>query len=235
MKIKDLKDLDDLLPEKVKLLIGDEAKYQEIALLVDRPDFLKTVRELRDKLEIEAPLVDIYENIGELFADGWKKTYKDWSSKNPQKNKALNFTVKRIIRNLKLSLYLRNTIIQAILFKTVIDYSGIVKVLGKSTRFKNTTIGILPTPHTTYPEIKRALKRTKELFKLVSHSYSQKKPAKFSSNTERNRYFYWERISGKKYTVIATNWGKLHPNEDYTTETHVIKGVKTYTKLLNLS
>jgi len=67
-----------LVNEHVTLLVGDDSKYQEIALLVDRADFLEAVKMLRETLGIKAPLVNVYDNFSILFADGWKKEYQKW-------------------------------------------------------------------------------------------------------------------------------------------------------------
>lgn len=49
MKMKNV----DLVNEYVTLLIGDDSKFQEVALLVDRTDFLKTIKMLRKTLGIK--------------------------------------------------------------------------------------------------------------------------------------------------------------------------------------
>ena len=221
-----------LLQDKIDIYVDNIHKFQEIALLVDNPELLTDVRFLRQELGIKAPVIDFKKNIGEIFGKE-QKTLDDWIVNHPSIKKSFQYGVNRIMRKFKCPLYLQNAVIQAILLKAVVDYSGIIKIIEKDTYIKHPVITILPTPHTTYTEIEEALREVKRLFKLFSHTLRTTKFIDTTPNiSKKYRDWYWERLSGKKFVEIADEWNKQHNDKTNTTEDDVIKAVEYYQKLL---
>lgn len=206
----------DLINEYVRLLIGDDSKYQETALLIDKTDFLEAIKKLRKTLGIKAPLVDIYENFSTLFADGWKKEYQKWEEDNSLKNKQLVSEIKQLLFKLKKPQYLLDIVLQVVFFKAVIDYSGLVRILGQNSSFSNTTIGIFPTLYTTQPEMDEAWKRVQELFKTLPGRFCPTDKRKNSRpEFRRDREWYWRNLSGESYTDIALSLASKDVQADF--------------------
>ncbi len=206
----------NLMNEYVTLLVGDDSKYQEIALLVDRTDFLEAIEMLRETLGIKAPLVNVYDNFSTLFADGWKKEYQKWVADNSSKNKQLISEIKQLLFKLKKPQYLLDTALQTVFFKAVIDYSGLVKIVGKDSSFNDTTIGIFPTLYTTKDEMNEAWERVQELFKTLPGSFCPTNERKNSkAEFRRNRDWYWRNLSGESYTEIALSLASKNVQTDF--------------------
>jgi len=94
-------------------------------------------------------------------------------------------------------------------------------------------VAIFVSPTSTYEDIKEEFRKAKELMKTDKRlSYYQPR-IDIAPNIRKYREWYWERIKGKTLKLIANEWAKKHEDqEDNTTYVEVLKGVKTYERLL---
>jgi len=94
-------------------------------------------------------------------------------------------------------------------------------------------IAIFISPTSTYEDVKEEFRKAKELMKTDKRlSYYQPR-IDLAPNIRKYRDWYWERIKGKTYQLIADEWLEKHENEN-TTYLDVLKAVKIYEKLLAL-
>lgn len=225
MRIKNKFTLDN----KVEIVVDSIYKFQEIACLVDSPRFIHEAQILKERIGIEKPIVDLEKGFVDLFSH-WEKTYNEWSTKNETKRKTLEAWTKRILKKFNCSNHLQETVIQAILFNMVVNYSGIIKILNENSKFTGTTIVIVPTPHTTYEEIKEALKEAKKLMGSIPNMYKSEGLKDTTPTIKRYRDWYWKHVLGMTYQEIANEWKEQRGvNIDYD---DVGKDIDTYKKML---
>jgi len=225
MRIKNKFTLDD----KVEIVVDSIYKFQEIACLVDSPRFISEVTLLKNELGINEPVVNLETGFVDLFSH-WEKIYNKWLTKNETKGKRLEAWTKGILRKFNCSIHLREAVIQSILFNMVVSYSGVIKILDKNSKFSEPTIAIIPTPHTTYEEIKEALREAKKLMGSISGAYKSEGLKDTTSNIKRYRDWYWKHVLGMTYRQIANEWKEQTGMDiDYV---DVGKDIDTYKKML---
>jgi len=94
-------------------------------------------------------------------------------------------------------------------------------------------VAIFISPISTYEDVKEEFRKAKELMKTDKRlSYYQPR-IDLAPNIRKYRDWYWERIKGKTYQLIADEWVEKYKNEN-TTYLDVLKAVKIYEKLLAL-
>jgi len=227
---------EDLLKLKIEVLVRNKIRFQDIVLMVDRPKFLKEIEEIRKLLKIQGSMKDI--DPQRKGAGVWQLAYREWVKKNPVKAKLLKQELNKLLNKLKYLFYYSRDIAQAILFGVVVDICPSVppvKIFTPNSTIPCPTVAILPTPRTTYDEVKEALRHAKKIYKQWPELKTVKTPDTYS-NIRKYRYWYWERLiiengKPKKYNEIAKEWCKKHEKEN-TTYIEVIKGVKEYKNLL---
>ena len=224
---------EDLLKLKVNILTDNDEEYQDIALLVDKPEFLIELQRARKALNIKKPL--------SLNGKYWWGMYLNWCKASPDKRDNLNKIAENISRKYKRPSY-KDIVIQAVLFGQATDlYAPSVQVVGKHTRFTSERIGIFPTERTTDKEIRDALKLVNKYYQgeltFSKFEYPKKhlvrsKPHPF---IRRQRFFYWEKLTNKKTEQIANEWQDKHPNDKPMPDAKSInKDYSSYKKLLKL-
>src|SRR3989344_1735049 len=215
--------------DKVEIVADNKYFFQEIACLVDSPKFIQEARLIKARLGILEPIIDTDKHFVDLFGH-WEKIYIDWRTKNESNTKILEAWTGRTLRKLDCSSHLRDVVIQAILFNMVVSYSGIIKILSKESKFTEPTIAIIPTPHTTYDEIKEALREAKNLMKTLSSRYKTENLKDTTPNIKQYRDWYWKHAFGMTYQQIADEWEKQKKvsigYED------VAEAINTYQKML---
>ncbi|MBI4226362.1 hypothetical protein HY612_04580, partial [Candidatus Roizmanbacteria bacterium] len=91
------------------------------------------------------------------------------------------------------------------------------------------------TPATTYKNIKEMFWLAQDMYKTDKRLAYYKPRVDTVNNIRKYRYFYWKRLDGLKMEKIAEDWAESRlPEEDNTTYIDVIKGIKTYKKLLEI-
>ena len=203
--------------------------FQEIACLVDSPKFIQEARLIKARLGIHKPIVDTDKNFVNLFSH-WEKIYYDWSTINDSNTKILDAWTTRTLRKFDCPSHLRDVVIQVILFNMVVSYSGIIKILNKDSKFTEPTIAIIPTPHTTYDEIKEALREAKNLMKTLPSRYKSESLKDTTPNIKQYRNWYWKNAFGMTYQQIADEWEKQ--NKVSIGYEDVAEAINTYQKML---
>jgi hypothetical protein len=93
------------------------------------------------------------------------------------------------------------------------------------------SIAIYISPSSTYKELEEEFRNAKQMM-ATDERFSYCPPrTDFAPNIRKYREWYWERLKGKTYQLIADEWLTKHENEN-TTYLDVLKAVKTYKKLL---
>lgn len=206
---------EDLLKLKVEIEAKNPIIYREIALLVDKPNFLSEVSEVRNLLKIDKP-------IGMSHKDWWLASY-SWAKTNPGKDKQLMIHAKRLCKKFKKPLHLVNSIYQAILFGKVVGESISVSIVDNHTKFDRPYVVIYPSMHTTNSEAVEALTRAKKLLQLEkSPAFSGLPVPKFGARKlnlhheiKTHREWYWRNLSGESYTDITLSLESKKVREDY--------------------
>lgn len=207
----------DLQDECIEIVIPDNLKFQEVALLVDRVDFLRPIRAIRIDLDISAPIIDIYEHYPDLALGRWNIEYQKWIEDNHQHgNVRLVSRCRRLLNDLKKPRYMLDYVIQAVLFKCVVDYSGLTRIITKETSFRDTTIAIFPTANTSMTEIEVAWKDTQKWFKNFPQIFRPpKQRLKPKKEFVRDRQWYWRSLRGESYSDIALTEGSIEDQVVY--------------------
>lgn len=225
MRIKNKFTLDD----KVEIVVDNIYRFQEIACLVDSPRFISEGTLLKEELGIDAPIVNFQARFVDLFSH-WDKIYNEWTTKNETKGKRLEEWTKRILKRFNCSNHLREAVIQSILFNMVVSYSGVIKILDKNSKFDEPTIAMIPTPHTTYEEIKEALREAKKLMGSIPSVYKSEEPKDTTPAVKRYRDWYWKHVLGMTFKEIADEWNDTTGSN--ITYTVVAKDINTYQNML---
>ena len=225
MRIKNKFTLDD----KVEIVVDNIYKFQEIACLVDSPRFISEAKLIKEEIGLDDPIINLETGFVDLFSS-WEKIYDNWSFRNEAKSIRLEAWTKGILRKFNCSSYLRDAVVQAILFNMVVSYSGIIKVLDENSKFTGSTIAIMPTSHTTYEEIKGALREAKKLMKSNSGTYKSEDTKDTVSTIKKYREWYWKHVLGMTFQEIADEWNdKTGSDISYTV---VAKDINTYQNML---
>lgn len=205
----------------LKLKVGIEAKnpiiYREIALLVDKPNFLSELSEVRALLKMDKPIKINHK-------DFWLASY-SWAKENPSKDNQLLIHARRLCKKFNKPLHLISSIYQAILFGKVVEESTSVSIVDNKTQLERPYVAIYPSIHTTNEEIIKALKRAKKLLKLdKSPVFSNAPVPKFASKKQSlhheiktHREWYWRNAAGESYTDIALSLVSKEEQEEYQT------------------
>jgi len=215
--------------DKVDIVVDNKYFFQEIACLVDSPKFIHEARLIKGRLGIYEPIIDTDKHFVNVFSY-WEKSYYEWRTKNESDATTLEAWAKRTLRKFGCPSHLRDAVIQAVLFNMVVSYSGIIKILNKDSKFTEPTIAIVPTPHTTYDEIKEALREAKNLMRTLSSKYRSEGLKDTTPNIKQYRDWYWKHALGMTYQQIADEWEKQKKvsigYED------VAEAINTYQKML---
>lgn len=202
-----------LRDEYTELDVKDNARYQEIAILVDRVDFIEAIKDIRIELGIKAP-IDIRIRNSLPFRDKkeWKSKYKTWAFfAKDMAGQRLEKRLKLLLIKVHRPMYLLHVAIQVALFKSVKDDSGIVQILNKRSTISGTTIGIFPTINTTNEDIIEAWEEVKKWFK--DKTFNKKKNTK--EEFKRDRAWHWRNIRGESYSDIALSLEDEDFQSDY--------------------
>jgi len=92
-------------------------------------------------------------------------------------------------------------------------------------------VAIFISPTSTYVDVEREFKKAKEKMKSNEWLSYYNPHSDTTPNIRKYREWYWERIKGKTYQIIADDWADGHEAE-YTTYLDVLKALKIYDKLL---
>ncbi len=270
MKIMKINENEDLLELKIDIQqVENNVAFQEIALLVDKPQFLRLLPQLRKEYGIEKLLDrkeywDKYDEIYQKGEEGGeegkinfsKYENSDYFIELGKKNDLIpsyeNIREKMNIfwmietelqficfyfrrpRNFK------DAIKEAIFCGQVDNFqTGFVSIEDIDTvsfsTFSLPYVSMVITPATTYKDIKEMFWFAQDLYKTDKRLAYYKPRVDTVNNIRKYRYFYWKRLEGLKLEKIADDWAESRlPEEDNTTYIDVIKGIKTYKKLLEI-
>lgn len=218
MRIADNKDLLDL---KIDIKCTNDIAYMDVALLVDKPEFLRLLPEYRKKHGINnlIPLMKFYEWTSDKMNEDSKIMSEDVSGADDLTKLNLPFMTfeedaKALCRQFKKPGYFVSIIEFAIVCGVVHDIS-----------YQHTRIEVKPTDpppppeETELPEVRivitpmTTLKDVQEVFeknvpdifeshmKLLNYYYRMKN--RKAGNFRRDREWYWMNLEGLGYTDIA--------------------------------
>lgn len=218
MRIADNKDLLDL---KIDIKCTNDIAYMDVALLVDKREFLRLLPEYRKKHGITelVPYMKFYDWISKKMDEDGQIIKADVSNANDLTELNLPFMTfeedaKALCQQFKKPGYFVSIIEFAIVCGVVHDIS-----------YQNTRIEVVPTDlppppeETELPEVRivitpmTTLKDIQEVFeksvpdifeshmKLLNYYYRMKN--RKSSNFRRDRDWYWQNLEGDGYTEIA--------------------------------
>lgn len=260
----------DLLTLKVEIVDnGNTSIYQEIALLVDKPDYLKLIDKVREEYSIDevAPakgdfsfLLNLFDpsKEGEINLKKYKSLDKFKELLPKEFANVLSFA-KDAIEPLRVQAeavlicfefgrpyYFVPIVLQSIMYGiTDIDWLQRTQAVVQDQdyaghRFNEINIPqivIEMSPYSTYNDIKQAIRDSKKIFKEdLRFKYLGTKPD-YHEEIRKYRYWYWERVAGKKFSEIAKDWNASQEKKgfiDNTIDIDVINAVKTYKDLLQL-
>lgn len=252
---------EDLLKLKIKIKTKNNIAYQEMAILLDKPDFLQMLPDLRKIYKVKELLslnkyfvgTDYFRPETEFEVKIYLKKYKrikEFKERFPEQFEfirsgqvtdptgALILECNLLCFEFNRPLFFAEIICQAIFCGTVDN------TFYKATEAKVLDIGemggseltlpqaaILISPTSRYKDIKAAFRKARKFIETDERlSYYQPR-VDTVSNIRKYRHWYWERLKEKKYKEIADDWCDKHEKETIT-YLDVIKGVKTYKKLL---
>lgn len=238
MRIKEMSDEQKkkLLELKIECIFSkkkriQKRKIQDVYVLVDRLDFLNSIENHRETLELRKF----------NFADnGIKKNkYKvkevlDIVCKDkPEYQEQIEQCTTEILKEFNLQYPYKKIIIEALLTGVVIDIVKLTHILKGNVTFNIPCIAFMPTPTTTREEIRKAINtKIRWLYGYDKDFVSTLYPDLFP-NIIAMRKWYWGKIEGKTYQKIADDWVEEQlPKEINTTYLEVLKGVKKYSQLL---
>lgn len=110
---------------------------------------------------------------------------------------------------------------------TTVDFS----VMGAWPTLERIAIFVSPT--STYEDVEEEFRKAKEMMKTDKRLSYYKPRTDTVPNIRKYRHWYWEQIKNKTLELIANEWADKHQDqEDNTTYIEVLKGIKTYKRLL---
>ena len=257
MKIKN----EDLLKLKVGIKTRDNLAFQEIAILLDKPEFLQMLPDLRKTYHVEKLVglddyfggTDYYSPGGDLQVEINLKKYKRLKKFKKQfpdqfalmKGKIISDPTGMLVLECNLlcfefnrPLFFSEVVSQAIFCGTVDNtfYKPTEATVLDLEEFGSSEISlpqaaILVSPASRYVDVKKAFKEADKLIKTDKRLSYYQPKADTVNNIRKYRAWYFERLKGKKHQEIADDWCDKH-EEDVTTYIDIIKGVKAYKKLL---
>ena len=229
---------------KIEIKTENKRHHYDISLLVDKPDFIDYVLDLRKKWKIDSLFRP--ENYMEFYSHIWKVSGKDWSSflKDIEK---IRMAFERLPN-------FDEVIIYAIAFTEIPD--GIYKSCYLETipepsdpeneiKYK---YAIIVTPNTMITDISKVLSEFKKKIKIGLKQKGDEKVMedavaeyKFElgpnynptprgiDNIIRDRNWYWQYKSGLSYQKV---WEATPRNQRTANRDGVIKAIKAYRKRL---
>ena len=226
--------IEDLLKLKIDIKTRNNIAYQEMALLLDKPEFLQLLPNLRETYKIKelSPLKDY-----KSFLSWWIPEYLEKKVKiNLKKYKRINefkklfpeqfnFIKDGFISDLQGNLILESNLIcfefkKPLFFTDIIPQAIICGVVDDTyyTATKATVIdflemgpwefhipqaAILISPTSRYEDVKEAFRNARKFIKTDKRlSYYQPR-IDTVNNIRKYRYWYWERLKGKKLKKIS--------------------------------
>lgn len=214
----------DLLDLKIKISCTNEIAYMDCALLLDKPEFLSLIPDLRKKYGIKE---QVHINgfvlwLTKLVEEDTKKLDKDLADKSGGSDDLSELNLigtkfqqetDRISRKFKRPSY----------FSSIIQYAIVCGEVNDSS-YQHTNIEIFPkyeltpddnplpevkiniTPMTTLSDVKRVFEQNvprifEENKKNLKYYYKMKNRP--SANIRRDREWYWRNLAGDGYTQIA--------------------------------
>jgi hypothetical protein len=258
---------EDLLKLRIDIRAKNNLFFQEIALLLDKPEFLQMLPALRKGLGV-SELVSLDKFIDEAYDKPFKSKkrgkinfskYKDvvklkkfaqdfntiYASGGIDKEmdmfQLIATEVNLTCVNLNRPPYFAEVIRQAIFCGVASDeyfHPTTVEVLESSNIlpdagfFRLPQLAIFVSPTSTYEDVKSALREAYGYFNTDKRLTYYQIRMDTVPNIRKYHHWYWERLKGKKYQQIADEWFEKHETEAVT-DIDVIKGVKTYKKLLS--
>jgi hypothetical protein len=259
MKIKK-NDKSYLQDFKIDIKTDNDVYYQELALLLDKPAFIDLLPDLRRTYfvpnlfsiddfdeELDTHLHDThyqeaiklnltkYSKIDEL-EEQFPDLFEFISVKNDMPE-MLDAECDLICFEFNRPTYFVEAIEQAIFCGAVDDKhfkpteAKVVNFgeMGAWETFERVAIFVSPT--STYDEVKEEFRKAKNLMKTDNRLSYYRPRVDVTPNVRKYRDWYWERINGKTYQIIADEYVNKHENE-MTTDIDVLKAVKAYTNLL---
>jgi malate synthase len=228
MENKDLKDL------MVAINIANSARYQEVALFVDKKEFLEKIAEIRKKLNItRQQIISANKKLSKSKPWLWELDYRKWIKDNPNNEEKIENEISEMIDYFKCPYYFRNIIKEVILFGNATCYIPDVEVIGPKTKIYSPFVAIIPNLKSKDKDILKAFSSAKYILKHAKEFRSIRKPPDLHPNLWKYRSWYWLRIlSNWTYDEIANFWGEEYPEDETVTYLEVLKGVRLYKRLL---
>lgn len=239
MRIKEMSDEQKkkLLDLKIECIFSkkkrkQKRKIQDVYVLVDRVDFLKSVENNRKELKLKK--FDFKKNKIKKNKYKIKDVLDIICNNDPKCLEQFEQCVTKILKEFNLQYPYRKIVLEALVTGVVVDIVKLTHILRGCVNFNIPCIAFMPTPTTTKQEIIKAINtKIRWLYGYDKDFISTRYPD-LHSNIEIMRQWYWERIEGKTYTKIAEDWAiSQEPKEINTTYLDVLKSVKKYKKILN--
>jgi len=258
---------EDLLKLRIDIRAKNNLAFQEIALLVDKTEFLQLLPLLRKDFGIKE-LVSLGKFMDKAYDEPFysKERKKVNFSKYKNANKLKEFAkdneimatsggleeemdlfqliateVNLVCMQFQRPPYFADMVRQAIFCGAANEdcfKSTSAQVIEKDVAFSTAGYFQLPqmaifiSPTTTYEELKIAFREANGLYNTDKRLIYYLPRVDTVSNIRKYRLWYWERLKGKKYQQMADEWFEKHETEAIT-DIDVIKGVRTYKKLLS--
>lgn len=262
---------EDLLDLKIEIIDNGNTKtFQEIALLIDKPEYLRLIGKIREEYPIygggnpvDSDFSDIYSSFfnrecNDINLAKYKslanfqrllpKDYKNVMASTKNTDMVLRLQTEAVLTCFEFGrpYYFVPITIQSFIYDAV-DANFLQRThavvqdddytLYRFNEVKIPQVVIEMSPHSTYDDIKQAIRDSKKIFKTDQRfKYFGGKPD-YHDEIRKYRYWYWERLAGKKFSEIAKEWNTSQQKKgfiDDTVDIDIIKAVKTYKELLQL-
>lgn len=229
---------------KIEIKTENERHYYDISLLVDKPDFIEWVLQLRNKWKIHKLFSP--DNYNDFYSHIWKVSGKNWNSFQKDIEK-VRTTYGRLPNFDEVIIYaiafteIPDDIYKSCYLETIVDPDD----PENETKYK---YAIIVTPDTISDDVPKVLSEFK---KKVKAGLEQKKNAgvmektvanyqfelgpnykptpRGVSNIIRDRNWYWQHKNGLSYQKI---WVATPRNVNTSNRDGVIKAIKAYTERL---
>ncbi len=194
--------------------IDDKRLFAQIAFLVDRPDFLKEIQDIRQEYDIDP----------ELQADGYFETASDDELSQLQQKSDIYRVAARIRQKYKYPPYFDDIIVQVILFHKVHStrQTKVVTHLAKAITPRTSKpdlsenhleMSIHITPLSTKKEVLEAFEESKKLRSeyMQQHPLLDKLDKRALNNIVRDRNWYLQVKKDGNYLELLKKWNE-RPN-----------------------